>query len=77
VLALHEAPQHPHNLARGTFVEVDGQLQPGPAPRFSRTPAAISHPPAEPGADTDAVLADWGIDDVAALRASGAVSGPA
>ena len=59
------------------FVEVDGKLQPAPAPRFSRTPGAISRPPAEPGADTDAVLRDWGIDDVAALRAAGAVSGPA
>ncbi len=77
VLALHEAPQHPHNVARGTFVAVDGKLQPAPAPRFSRTPAEISRPPAEPGADTDTVLRDWGIDDVAALRASGAVSGPA
>ena len=76
VLALHEAPQHPHNVARGTFVEVGGKLQPAPAPRFSRTPGAISRPPAEPGADTDAVLRDWGIDDVAALRAAGAVSGP-
>ena len=45
----HEAPQHPHNVARGTFVEVDGKLQPAPAPRFSRTPAAISRPPASPG----------------------------
>jgi len=69
VLALHEAPQHPHNVARGTFTEYG----PAPAPRFSRTPAAISRPPAEPGADTDAVLADWGIEDVAALRAAGAV----
>ena len=76
VLALHEAPQHPHNVARGTFVEVGGKLQPAPAPRFSRTPGAISRPPAEPGADTDAVLRDWGIDDVAALRAAGAISGP-
>ena len=77
VLALQEAPQHPHNVARGTFVEVDGRLQPAPAPRFSRTPAEIPKPPSEPGADTDAVLADWGIEDVAALRAAGAVSGPA
>ncbi|MBE2316076.1 CoA transferase [Solirubrobacter sp. CPCC 204708] len=72
VLALHEAPHHPHNVARGTFTD----FGPAPAPRFSRTPAAISRPPAEPGADTDAVLADWGIEDVAALRAAGAVSGP-
>jgi alpha-methylacyl-CoA racemase len=39
VLTLAEAPRHPHNLARGTFIEVDGVVQPAPAPRFSRTPA--------------------------------------
>jgi alpha-methylacyl-CoA racemase len=39
VLTLDEAPRHPHNVARGTFVEVDGITQPAPAPRFSRTPA--------------------------------------
>jgi alpha-methylacyl-CoA racemase len=41
VLALGEAPAHPHNVARGAFVEVDGTLHPAPAPRFSRTPSAI------------------------------------
>jgi alpha-methylacyl-CoA racemase len=61
VLELHEAPSHPHNVARGTFVSVDGKVQPAPAPRFSRTPATISRPPSEPGADTAAVLADWGV----------------
>jgi alpha-methylacyl-CoA racemase len=74
VLGLAEAPTHPHNVARGTFVEVGGKIQPAPAPRFSRTPAAVSGPPSEPGADTDAVLADWGIDDVAGLRDAGAVA---
>ncbi len=39
VLSLSEAPQHPHNVARGTFIEADGVLQPAPAPRFSATPA--------------------------------------
>jgi alpha-methylacyl-CoA racemase len=39
VLSLAEAPGHPHNIARGTFVEVDGVIQPAPAPRFSATPA--------------------------------------
>ena len=39
VLSLAEAPRHPHNVARGTFVEVDGVIQPAPAPRFSATPA--------------------------------------
>ena len=50
VLSLAEAPAHPHNVARGTFVEVDGIVQPAPAPRFSRTPvAARPTPPEEPG----------------------------
>ena len=38
VLSLSEAPEHPHNRARGSFVEVGGVTQPAPAPRFSRTP---------------------------------------
>lgn len=61
VLDMAEAPGHPHNVARQTFVDVGGLVQPAPAPRFSRTPAAIQGPAAEPGADTDAVLADWGV----------------
>lgn len=73
VLRLHEAPRHPHNVARGTFVALDGCVQPAPAPRFSRTPAAVSRPPSAPGADTDAVLADWGIADVGRLRDAGAI----
>lgn len=39
VLSLDEAPRHPHNVARGTFIEVEGMIQPAPAPRFSATPA--------------------------------------
>jgi len=74
VLSLTEAAEHPHNVARGVFTRVDGKVQPAPAPRFSRTPAAISGPASDPGADTDAVLADWGIDDVAVLRDRGAVT---
>jgi alpha-methylacyl-CoA racemase len=73
VLALHEAPAHPHNTARGTFVEVDGRVQPAPAPRFSRTPGAISRPASEPGADTDQVLADWGITGLERLREADAI----
>ncbi|WP_409180770.1 CaiB/BaiF CoA transferase family protein [Amycolatopsis sp. VS8301801F10] len=60
VLSMAEAPQHPHLRARGTFVEVDGVVQPAPAPRFSRTPGAIQRPPAAPGEHADEVLADWG-----------------
>ena len=59
VLSLAEAPLHPHNAARGTFVEIDGVVQPGPAPRFSATPGAVQGPAPAPGADTQAVLAEW------------------
>jgi alpha-methylacyl-CoA racemase len=75
VLSLDEAPHHPHNVARQTFVEVDGVVQPAPAPRFSRTPGAIQRPPAEPGANTDEVLARWGFagEEIARLHAAKAV----
>jgi alpha-methylacyl-CoA racemase len=76
VLSLGEAPHHPHLAARHTFVEVEGVLQPAPAPRFSRTATAVPSAPPGTGEHTDAVLRDWGIADdagIAALRASGAV----
>jgi len=75
VLSIFEAPEHPHNKARNTFVEVDGIVQPAPSPRFSRTVPEISHAANPPGADTDAVLTDCGFseDEVAALRKSGAI----
>ena len=75
VLSLAEAAQHPHNAARGTFVEVGGAVQPGPAPRFSRTPAEIARPAPNPGQHTAEVLADWGFEEdaVAVLQESGAV----
>ena len=76
VLSLGEAPQHPHNVHRGTFVELDGVVQPAPAPRFSATPAGVQRPPAHAGQHTDEVLADWGLDSdaIAKLRASGAIA---
>ncbi|HWD54662.1 MAG TPA: CaiB/BaiF CoA-transferase family protein [Acidimicrobiales bacterium] len=76
VLSPWEAHLHPHNVARSTFVEVEGAVQPAPAPRFSRTPSAISKPPSPPGADTISGLVEWGVseDAVAKLRASGALS---
>ena len=76
VLSAWEAHRHPHNAARGTYVEVDGVVQPGPAPRFSRTPSSVSRPPSPPGADTVSGLLDWGVseDAVAKLRASQALS---
>ncbi len=76
VLSPWEAHLHPHNVARSTFVEVEGAVQPAPAPRFSRTPSAISKPPSPPGADTVSGLVEWGVseDAVAKLRESGALS---
>jgi alpha-methylacyl-CoA racemase len=58
VLGLEEGPQHPHNVARGTFVEADGVVQPAPAPRFSRTPPAIAEQPS-----ADEMLRAWGLAD--------------
>ncbi len=72
VVRLADAPQHPHLAARGTFVERDGVTQPAPAPRFSRTAATLSTPPALPGEHTREVLTAWGLDDVDGLLASGA-----
>lgn len=62
VLSLAEAPTHPHNVARQTFIEVEGVTQPAPAPRFSRTPGAIQRPPAAPGAHNEEIRKDWAID---------------
>jgi alpha-methylacyl-CoA racemase len=61
VLTMGEAAEHPHNVARQTFVDVAGMKQPAPAPRFSRTTPEISRPPAHAGQHTREVLADWGI----------------
>ncbi len=76
VLSIPEAVEHPHNVARGTFVEVAGIPQPGPAPRFSRTPGEIRTPPAHAGQHTDEVLAEAGIDPdrIAKLREAGAIA---
>jgi crotonobetainyl-CoA:carnitine CoA-transferase CaiB-like acyl-CoA transferase len=73
VLSLAEAPQHPQVKARGTFVEVDGVVQPGPAPRFSRTEPAAPTPPQPP--DARAALADWiSANEIDALIAAGTVT---
>jgi alpha-methylacyl-CoA racemase len=61
VLDLEEAPRHPHNVARQTFVEVAGVTQPAPAPRFSLTPGAIQGPPPAIGAHDREALDDWGL----------------
>ncbi len=72
VIPLTDAVEHPHNKARGTFVDRDGVLQPAPAPRFSRTPAALTTGPSKAGADTREALTAWGIADVDGLLAGGA-----
>nr|PZN36337.1 MAG: carnitine dehydratase [Actinomycetota bacterium] len=76
VLDMAEAPSHPHNAARGTFVEVEGVVQPAPAPRFSGTPVGAPAPPSAPGRDTDLILALLGRteQDIGKLRSSGAVA---
>lgn len=76
VLSMDEAVAHPHNAQRQTFVEVAGVAQPAPAPRFSRTPGEISGPPPHAGQHSDDVLRDagFGDDEIAALRASGAIA---
>jgi alpha-methylacyl-CoA racemase len=73
VLDLDEAPQHPHNRARGSFIELGGVTQPAPAPRFSRTTPATPTPPQAPE-DAARLLADWGLPatDIAVLAASAA-----
>jgi alpha-methylacyl-CoA racemase len=75
VLTMSEAADHPHIKARDTVVEHDGVLQPAPAPRFSRTPGAITRRAAQPGQHTDEALADWGFgpDELAKLRDAGAI----
>lgn len=75
VLSLAEAPHHPHNVARETFVEVGGVVQPAPTPRFSVTPSAKPQTAPESGANTDSILMDLGHDitSIAALRSSGAI----
>ena len=75
VLTAREAVRHPHNVERGTFVEVEGFTQPAPAPRLSRTPASLGTPPAHPGQHSRDILRDWGIasDRAEALIADGVV----
>ena len=75
VLSMKDAPHHPHNKARQAFVEVDGVVQPAPAPRFSHTPTPPPGPVRKTGADNDEVLSDWGFDDkeIAQLVDAGAL----
>ncbi|SNT11837.1 CaiB/BaiF CoA transferase family protein [Rhodococcoides kyotonense] len=76
VLDADEAPRHPHNAARQSFVEVDGIVQPVPAPKFSRTPAEVDRRPPLPGEHSTAVATSWGVDatTIEAWLASGVIS---
>ncbi|TRZ71764.1 MAG: CoA transferase [Actinobacteria bacterium] len=76
VLTMSEAAKHPHNIARKTFIEVDGVTQPAPAPRFSRTSTSLPSAPAHAGQHSRAVLVDWGFtaERIDLLMGSGAVA---
>ena len=78
VLSAGEAPSHPHVAARETLVDIDGLVQPAPAPRFSRTPGAIARSPRMPGEDSRETLLDWGFDrdEVDKLFADAVVTQP-
>jgi len=73
VLSLNEAPNHPHNVERKTYIEVDGYTQPAPAPRFSRTPSGVRHGQHKPGEDGERVLAEAGFSasDIEKLKSAG------
>lgn len=75
VLSLAEAPNHPHNVARSAFIEIDGVVQPAPAPRFSVTPGKIAGPPPALGGDNVAALTSWGFSpsELEGLAAAGAL----
>jgi alpha-methylacyl-CoA racemase len=75
VLSVFEAPEHPHNKARQTFVEVDGVVQPAPSPRFSRTEPEIRHSARAAGEDSHAVLEAAGFsgDEIASLESAGVI----
>ncbi len=79
VLSMEEAPKHPHNQARKTFVEVDGIIQPGPAPRFSRTRSEIKGPPCVPGAANNKALTEWEVpeSEIERLQQAGVIGSPA
>jgi alpha-methylacyl-CoA racemase len=71
-----DAPKHPANVARNTYIELDGMTQPAPAPRFSRTPSEVRHGGHDPGQDTDDVLRAMGFgeQELATLRDGGAIA---
>jgi alpha-methylacyl-CoA racemase len=75
VMTMKEAASHPHMKERGTFVEIDGVVQPGPAPRFSRTPSEVQGPPAAAGTHTAETLRKYGFSEseIDALKSKAAI----
>ena len=76
ILSFVDAPQHPANVERNTYIEIEGLTQPAPAPRFSRTPSEVAHGAHGAGEDTDEVLGAMGFaeQEIAALREQGAIA---
>jgi len=76
VLDFIEAQQHPHNVARETYIDIDGMQQPAPAPRFSRTVCEVQHGARAAGENTREVLSGWGLSEQAIneLNDAGALS---
>lgn len=77
VLDMMEVTQHPHSIERRVYTEIEGVVQPNPAPRFSRTPSEVKHAAPVMGADTRPVFLDWGfsastVDD---LESKGLIAG--
>lgn len=77
VLTLSEVPGHPHNVARNSFVAIDGMMQPAPVPIFDRTSLDVPGPSPARGENTAAVLSEWGFSEarVAKLLDSGVIAG--
>ena len=75
VLDWDEAIEHPHNRERGSFIEVAGVTQPGPAVRFSATPAQVARPASAIGEHTEEILREWGAsaEAISALRREGVI----
>ena len=76
VLDMSEAPKHPHNVERKTFIDLEGVTQPAPAPRFSRTEPEVVSSPSVVGEHTDEVLTSIGFsdEDINTLKTSGSVA---
>ena len=76
VLDLEEAPVHPHNIARRTFLDLEGVFQPAPSPRYSATQLDRPDPPRTEGEDADTILAELGYSaaEVDAFRSSGVLA---